>query len=205
MHGARGFTLVEMMVALGIFAMLALAGGMLMQQSVAARQAMAESGSRLAALQLARAAMKADFSQLVARAARDPYGGDEAVAFQGGDAPVNGPLLRLVRGGWENPGNGEARGGLQYVEYDAVEGRLIRRARLRLDAMPATPVRERVLLDGVSAVSVSFLANGQWLPGWGTGGGRTAAAVLPEAVAIEFELEAFGPVRQVFLTARGAG
>lgn len=201
MGDARGFTLIEMMVAISVFAMLALAGGMMVQQSVGARDAMADRGGRLAALQMARAAMKADLGQLVSRPVRDSLGG-AGVVFAGGQSLAGEPVLMLVRGGWENPGNLEARGGLQYVEYDIADGRLIRRARLRVDPTTTTPVRERVLLEDVSDFSISFLSNGQWSPDWRA---QANAGRLPEAVAIDFMLADLGRLRQLFLTAQGAG
>ncbi|GAB4151837.1 MAG: type II secretion system minor pseudopilin GspJ [Sphingomonadales bacterium] len=196
----QGFTLVEMLVALAIFAMLAVAGGGIVQQSLAAREGMANAHQRLAALQMARSAIKADLARLVARPARTPYGGREETLFWGGEPLGDGPVLAFMRGGWDNPGALEARGGLQYVEYRLREGRLIRQARLRPDPTNQTPVREQILLEGVTALELSFLSRGQWAPAWRV---ASLSGRLPEAVALDFELAGIGPVRQLFLTAQG--
>ena len=187
MTDQRGFSLVEMLVALAIFAILAAAGGGIIQQSLAARDGMAAAHQRLAA-------------RLVARPARTPYGGREDTLFWGGEPLADGPLLAFMRGGWDNPGALEARGGLQYVEYRLREGRLIRQARLRPDPTNQTPMQEQVLLEGVAALELRFLGSGHWLPTWRV---ASLSGRLPEAVALEFALAGVGPVRQLFLTAQG--
>ncbi len=197
----QGFTLVEMLVALAIFAMLAVAGGGIIQQSLAAREGMADTHQKLAALQMARSVIKADLARLVVRPARTPFGDREDMVFWGGEPLTDGPLLAFMRGGWDNPGALESRGGLQYVEYRLHEGQLIRQARLRPDPTQQTPVQEQILLQGVTALELSFLGRGQWTPTWRV---ASLSGRLPEAVALEFDLAGIGPVRQLFLTAQGS-
>ena len=66
-----------------------------------------------------------------------------------------------------------------------------------LDPTQQTPEETVTLLAGVENLRVSFFANGQWSDRWiVSGGGET----LPSVIAIEFETEDFGTLRQLFVT-----
>jgi prepilin-type N-terminal cleavage/methylation domain-containing protein len=81
--GEHGFTIVELMVSLLIFAMLAAAGVALLGFSVRAEQAAAERLDENAALQRARAILTADLAQAAPRITRDRDGA-RVPSFVGG-------------------------------------------------------------------------------------------------------------------------
>lgn len=193
-----GFTLVELLVALMVFAIVASAGIAVMSFSLTSREAAADASGRLGELQVARAMMKADLSQMVLRPSRDAYGNPRVETFSG-RLRSDAPFLAFVRRGWENPAGAEARSTLQYVEYLLDGDTLVRRTPLRVDPQRRTPKVERILLTGVEAMHLSFLVNEDWLDSYVIGDG--AGAPLPDAVAIELELADYGLVRQLFLTA----
>jgi general secretion pathway protein J len=189
----KGFTLVEMMVALLIFGMLAAAGVAVMRSTVDSQAAVRGRVDRIAQFQRLRASLKADLGQAAARRTRGEDGVLARSGFAGG--AEGGPLLSLVRRGWENP-DGLARPSLQYVEYRQVEDRLERRVRTALDGAPLqTP---QILAEGVEASGVAFFAREQWSPAWADPG------ALPEAVRVDLTLAGVGPVSQLFLTPAGA-
>ena len=116
--GLRGFTLLEMLVALAIFGLLAVMsyGGL---ASVLEQQFRTEAeAERLAALQKAYLIMQRDIEQVVARPVRDGFG-DEQPPLAGDQA------LEFTRGGWSNP-LGRPRSNLQRVAY-AWDDRQLRR------------------------------------------------------------------------------
>lgn len=190
----RGFTLVEMLVALLVFSLLAAAGVAVMRQTVQSQAAVRARTESIGELQRLRAVLKADLSQAALRTTRTPTGEREPHAFSGG--PVGaGRLIGLVRRGWENPDRLQ-RASMQYVEYRVVDGRLERRVRSALDGAPLQD--PQVLAEGVDGVEVSFYGREQWLPAW------TIAEALPEAVRLDLTLPGVGRVSQLFLTA-GAG
>ena len=188
MRASPGFTLVEMLVALFIFAIISAAGVSIVTYGIDAKAATREATNRLRDVQIARALLKADLAQPVQRPVRDAYG----ITRQG-----DGTLMSFVRGGWANPGQVEARSTLQFVQYAVVDGKFIRRSRLRLDATVNTPDDERVLLSGVSNVEVRFYSGGQWADRHGTG--RKGEASLPDAVALDMDVAGFGHLTQLFL------
>ena len=190
----RGFTLVEMLMALLAFALLSSAAMALLDLTLRNKESFDRASAALQDLQVTRALMKADFAQATARPVRGAFGGAAASSFSAGsDGTV---ILALVRRGWENPGGNEARSSLQYVEYVFEGGALVRRARPYLDAAPTTPPQSRKLL-AVSEAKLMFLAAGKWQPQWRP---VLEDSDLPDAVAITLNIEGLGEIRQAFLT-----
>ncbi|KAF1687105.1 type II secretion system protein GspJ [Pseudoxanthomonas sp. SGNA-20] len=189
---ARGFTLVEVLVALAVFALLAAAAVAILAWAGDQQAALRARMERLGELQRAHALLKADLSQAAVRRTRLPDGGIARNAFDAAPpGDLSRPLLGFVRRGRENP-DAEPRASLQYVEYRVVDGRLERSARPALDGTAAAA--PQVLLTGVEDVRAGFYSHGQWSDGW-IGG----AQALPRAVRLDLRLRDFGPVRQVFV------
>ena len=189
----RGFTLVEMLVALLGFGLLAAAATGILNLTLRDRAALAQNTETITEIQLARAIIRADLSQVVQRPVRDAFGATAATGLTGGEAGK--PLLAFVRRGWDNPGR-EARSSLQYVEYVRDGAQLMRRSRPYLDPTPETPVTAAPLLTNLRAVSVNFLSHGQWAERW-IATGETPG--LPDAVQVAATLNTLGDLRQSFL------
>lgn len=191
-----GFTLVELLVALAIFGMLASAGVMVMRTSFDSQTAVRVQVDRMGEFQRTRAILRSDLGQAALRTTRNADGQSQRLAFAGADPSGDGLILTLVRRGWENP-DAQPRASLQYVEYSLVQGRLERRVRPALDG--AALGDPQVLCDGVEAAHIAFYAKGQWTRNW------VQAATLPQAVRLELQLKDLGSVTQLFLTPGSAG
>lgn len=186
----KGFTLVEMLVALFVFSLIAAVSVSVMRFTVDNQSVVRTHTERLAEFQRLRAMLKADLSQAAARRIRDASGRPVREAFYGGTGGV--PLLRLARRGWENP-DGAPRASLQYVEYRLNQDRLERMASPVLDG--ALPGQSQVLANRVTRAGVQFLWHGQWidtLPGG-------PVDPLPQAVRLNLSFADFGAVNQLFL------
>lgn len=190
-----GFTLVEVMVALAVFAMIASAGVLVLSQVIEARLGLKEQTARVAQLQRTVVILKADVAQAVARPTRGPGGRPAPAPVMAGQVDDQGggqPLLTLVRAGWSNP-DAEPRASLQKVEYRLQGQQLERRAYRYLDGARVGP--PQVLYRGVSAVQVSLIQGTSEGPGYLASKERP----LPDAVRIRMTLDGYGPVEQVFL------
>ncbi|MFM9852387.1 MAG: type II secretion system minor pseudopilin GspJ [Sphingomonadaceae bacterium] len=169
----HGFTLIELMIALLIFGMIASAAIGLLNFSVRAQAVTALRLDELAGERRLSALLTADLAQAVPRLRRDS-GGTVMPAFEGGKGTM---LMSYVRAGWSNSG-GAARSGLQHVEWRLEGGRLERVAQPFVDgSIAGTPV---VMADRVSRATVRFRAVSDWRGDWTP----TDPAALPRAVEL---------------------
>jgi general secretion pathway protein J len=193
--GAQGFTLVELMVALFIFALISAAGVTLLSYSVSAQ---ASAGTRLdevAALRRVGAILTADLAQAAPRISRDGSGAPQ-VAFEGGTGAPSEVALAFVRRGWRNDG-ATARSSLQKVEYRLVDDRLERRVWDMVDG--GEPRSPSTVLSGVRALKLRYRTDAIWRERWDT----ARPGAMPKAVEAIIDIQGLGPVRQVFLAGTG--
>lgn len=159
----HGFTLIEMLVAVMIFAMLATAGVVLLRGGVAGQAAVTAHLDALADVQRGLATLDADLSQAAVRISRT-QAGTFAPAFFGRAAQGGEPLMQFVRDGWSNPGT-LRRASLQKIEYWWREGRIERIGYPAVDG--AAPPEPAVLFEGVRALSLRYRdRRGNWRERW---------------------------------------
>ncbi|MBW6529537.1 type II secretion system minor pseudopilin GspJ [Sphingomonas sp. RRHST34] len=190
-----GFTLVEVMIALMIFGMIAAAGVALLAFSVRAQGASEVALDDTGALSRLSSILTADLAQAQDRNTRD-VNGVLLPAFSGDAAAT--PLLRLVRAGWSNPDQAP-RAELQKVEYRLAGDGLERVAYPALDGAAALP--PALLLDRVRTVQLRFRYRGAWSDTW-QGNPRAA---LPQAVELVVTRADSRLYRLLFLVGTGAG
>ena len=109
---SRGFTLVEMLVAMAVFSLLAVAASSLLGVSLRNADVFTRADAATRELQIARTIMRADFAQIARRPVRDAYGAPTPTVFAGGAAVAEKPILSFVRYGWDNPGGIDPRASL---------------------------------------------------------------------------------------------
>jgi len=190
-----GFTLVEVLISLMIFALIAAAGTSVLSLSIDNRFAVKAATDRTAGLQRTRSLLRADLGQATPRRTRGPTGRPHPQPIAGAAAPGD-PVLVLSRAGWTNPGEA-ARPSMQRVEYHLVEDRLERRVSTHLDG--ARPGPPQILLQGVRDLSVTFLRDGAEVPAFIT----TLERPLPDAVRLRMTVDGYGPLDQLFLVGGG--
>ncbi len=170
----HGFTLIEMMVALVIFAMLAAAGVSLLTFSVRAQAAATQRLDAVADDRRMASLLASDLAQALPRVTRDVIGATQR-AFSGTNGIGAAPLLRYVRGGWSNPDAG-ARASIQRVEIALAGSRLERRTYAMSDG--ATAGEPMLLCDDVETVRMRYRQNGLWTADWT----NPSPEALPRAV-----------------------
>lgn len=190
-----GFTLLELLVAMAIFAIvgaLALGGlnAVLGQQEIARRQL-----DRLQQVQRAVRVLTNDFSQVHPRFVRDQLGDRELPLV----APCGVELLAcLSRDGWSNPFFRAPRGTLQRVQYRLEGKQLVREYWAVMDRTLINEPRQEVLLDGVESFEMSFIdrsGEGEPLTQWPPlQQENTRNAGLPLGVRIAMTLGDWGEI-----------
>lgn len=191
----QGFTLVEMMIALLIFGLLAAAGAALLSFSVRAQGITAAKFDDIGALQRLSSAMAADLAQASNRPGRDETGVVRP-AFVGAADGSTTPMLRLARAGWSNFDDA-ARPTVQRVDYLLENGAIERVAYPMLDG--AQPLPPAVLLDHVASVRLRYRLAGAWSDRWEGQPGIP----LPEAVEIAATRSDGTALRLVLLVGTG--
>lgn len=147
-----GFSLVEVLIALLIFSMISVGSLGALQSAVQAKDATAAAVARHETVALMRATLRSDFSQMIIRQNRDPYGGRERTVFRGGF----NDLLDFTKLGRVNPAGVFVRSDIRRVKYVIEEGQLIRRVFAHENPTPTTNIRDRVLLTGIASSEVNF-------------------------------------------------
>ncbi len=193
----RGMTLLEVLVALAVFALVAaMAYGGLNAASRSAQGVRVQTDN-LRELQGTMLMLGLDLRQMVDRPIRDNYGSGEAALLvaNGGES-----RLSLTRGGYRNPA-ALARSGVQRVAYRLEDGILYRDSWAVLDRAQDSEPRSTALLHGVSELSLRLLdANNEWHDSWPPYTDEGAAVPLPRALELTLESEAWGEVRRIFET-----
>ncbi len=199
--GQAGFTLLELLVAMGIFAIIgamALGGlnNIVSQSSLAAEQ-----DERLAGLQRALRLIALDIGSADPRSVRDELGNQREAPFL---AEGRGDyLVRLTRSGWANPAQLPYRGTLQRVQYRLEDGKLLREYWPVLDQVLGEEPRSEELLTGVEEVKFLFLATQSGAPEWQqqwpplVNSTATAVAGRPRAVQVTLKLKDWGEIERL--------
>lgn len=149
-----GFTLVEVLIALFIFAIISAGTMSTLTASLRGKTQMDDRISHMQNIETMRAVVKADMANIILRPARDVLGGQELYVLSGGITD----LMSFTRAGRANPGGLEPRGDLQRVTYLFEQGQLIRRHLAHENPASNTPKFDRIMLSGLKALSVKFVS-----------------------------------------------
>lgn len=164
-HKQRAFTLLEMLITIGIFAFIYIAVASFLSSSLQGREQLEQGATELERTQRAMTFLTLDFEQLISRPVRDAYG-DAQAALVGGEGRVE-----FTRLGWSNPFGLRQRSEMQRVAYFLENGDLYRRFWPVLDSNVATEYQEEVLVEDVARFSLKYLTqtdqgDWQWLEQW---------------------------------------
>lgn len=190
----RGFTLLELLVAIAILSLVAVGSYQLLFSTIATRDQAMTRERALRDLQRAGMLLQRDLLQVARRPVRDEFG-DVQPAF----AIPGENIMEFTRAGWRNPLQ-QARSDLVRVRWRVADGRLLREHWQVLDRARSSAPVQTVLLENVSDFRLMVRGDGNWIASWpplGDGQRRPGAAPLPEAVEIRFTLAPWGEIRRV--------
>ena len=194
-----GFTLLELIVAIAIFAIMAVMAYGGLDSVLNQRRAVEQRLDHIAQLQKAYMRLRADFQQVRNRPVRDPFGDESPALYVTPSAPV----LEFTRGGWRNP-TFQPRSTQERVSYHVADGKLLRDSWRVLDRVQGAEPAELIVLEGVTEITWRFYgSSGQWETNWPplTQLGSAAADIAPPtALEITLQTKDWGQLRFLFRT-----
>ncbi|MBB1445397.1 type II secretion system minor pseudopilin GspJ [Pseudoalteromonas sp. SG43-3] len=191
----RGFTLLEVMVALGILAFVIIATHQILETTTRAKDASDEKIAELNGLQTTFRLMDQDFSQMTKRAVRNESGDVQEQYLLAGRYVLESQYdgIAFVRDGWINPINLLPRSELQAVGYRVIDDNLERVYRVYVDQLDNMEPRVQRVLENVEELKFEFLDDkNEWQEQW-------EIKALPKAVAVTLQQIEAEPIRRVFL------
>ncbi|WP_166263641.1 type II secretion system minor pseudopilin GspJ [Marinobacter caseinilyticus] len=202
----QGFTLMEVLIAVTITAVIGLGVWQVIGGVVLSRDRVDDVSEDFEALQKAFLLIGRDMTQIVNRPVRNIYGDFEPALSSRDDAFE----LVLTRQGWRNP-LGRRRSELQRSAYEFTGEELRRRYWVAVDQAQEDESRDQLLLKDISEFNVRFMDKERtWVDDWppgnsGDGSGESSgngqkSPQLPMPLGIEISLshDRFGEITRLF-------
>lgn len=209
--GSAGFTLIEVLIALGITAFVSVIAYTSLSSVLTGAERLRENTDRSYEINRAFMILSRDLRQFANRPVRDEFGEVEP-ALSGGELARFS--LSFTRTGWHNPG-GNPRSNLQRVNYRLEEEALWRDTYPVLDRSGNTEPDTVLLLDDVEELQLRFLGSvenlevgsrslaldtSDWSENW-VADTSAPGDELPPPVAVEIllQLQDWGEMRRLYV------
>ena len=200
----RGFTLVEILIALMIFAIMGVLAAMSLHSIIRTHEQLKIADKKLLQLQITMTLLRRDISQVIDRKIQDANGSQEsAFVASGGDD------ITFTRTGLIDPFNTSQQSNMQRVGYTLSGDNLVRETWNTLDQAPKATPEAQTLLSGVQSLQWQFLAShgatsSSWPPATGSNMQQENPSDLPVAVLMVMHIKGEGVIQGVFpIPARG--
>ncbi|MCW9025132.1 MAG: type II secretion system minor pseudopilin GspJ [Gammaproteobacteria bacterium] len=193
-----GFTLLELLVALSIFALISVMAYAGLNTVLDARIVLEQNMDRLGQIQKSVQFITRDISHIVDRQIRDEYG-DNKAAVLGSELNIGlgSPAIEMTRTGYPNPMN-MTRSHLQRVAYRLQENVLYREAWQVIDRAPDSTAYQAKLCDNVTSIKFRYLDNeSNWHDQWPPSNPQYQGPALPSAVEFALELKDWGSINRL--------
>lgn len=190
-----GFTLIEILIAIAIFAVLSLAAYQILQGVLRSGEISKEHDENLIEIQRSMLLIERDFVQMVARASRtNGIDDDKLQILYAGKGVLDSEFqgIEFNRLGWINPLNLLPRSNVLRVGYRVKDGKLQRLYYLHPDTVAGQDQEQQILLNDVEDLTFRFW-DGTWVNSW------TSTSEIPEGIEINITSKHYGELRRVFL------
>ena len=195
----QGFTLIEVLVSIAIFASLSVAAYQVVAQVQRSNALSQEKTQRLNEIQRAIVMMDNDFRQIALRRTRTNGEGPASKLIFWSDYLLDSDAkgVMFARLGWRNPQQQFPRGEVTKVGY-RIKDETLQRVWWRY---PDTPVGQEgivtPLLADVTAFDIRFYNGSEWTNEW------ESTTELPKALSVVISLQDYGDITRTYLTSGG--
>ncbi|SKA46715.1 type II secretion system minor pseudopilin GspJ [Photobacterium toruni] len=191
----QGFTLLEVLVAIAVFAMLSLSANQVLSNVMRSDAQSKDHSQRLQAIQRTMIMMDNDFRQIVARKFRIDAEKPTDKILQASEYLLDSSSegITFVRGGWQNPQSMFPRGDITRVGYRIINDNLERIWFRYPDTVVGAKPLVRVLLTGVTDLKFEFYYDKQWHNKW------NQANSLPAGIKVIMTLKKLGNIERIYL------
>ena len=189
----KGFTLIEILVALFVFTIIALLMANALRYIINLQAGVVNASQKLRTLQIGFLRIERDLSQAVNRAT---LGLDNKLqaSFSG-----EKQQLTFVQDGYLNHNAVANTSSMQRITYRVEDQQLWRCVWPRLDAIAKDQCSSQLLLPWVNNLEMRYLDKSKhWQPNWPS---KSAAEALPLAVKIVLDIQGWGKIERIFLVA----
>lgn len=194
MYRKAGFTLIEILLAMFIFTIVAMIITSALHTVITTQTATEKSAARLNELQMALIFLSRDFEQTIERPITNANNAPEE-AFIGSEKTAI-----FTHAGVTNPLGNTTRSTLQRTRYRLDNKNLVRDTWFMLDLADHTPPNQRTLLKGITDLKLEYLdAAGKFQPTWPPPADSAITAKLPKAVRVSLTLVDFGEIIQLYI------
>jgi len=191
----RGFTLIEVIIAMSIFAIVAILSYSGLHSVIMSKTSTEASLERLQELQMTMLTLNSDLQQISNRDAHDALGGTlQKLSTQSSEY-----LIEFTRSGWRNPANLQ-RSSLQRVAYQLKDDALVRIYWPHVDRADDEQRVERTLIHNIESLEIRFLNAGkEWKEDWPSATALTSAdpAALPSAIDVRLKMNDWGEIKRL--------
>ena len=189
----KGFTLIEVLLSLMIFAMLGMAIYSVLSNTIQGHETVQSQNSTLTQLQRTFTMMESDVVQMSQRQIRIDGEQPIKVFFRSGEYMFDSQSIGfgLVRDGWTNPGMVLPRSELQPVAYRIFENKLQRLYFNFVDNELGAEPRIQDLMTGVTAMQIKYFAKGEWFD-------NLTEDRIPQLIKVGLETDVYGLVERTF-------
>lgn len=220
MKRALGFTLIEVLIAMAITAIVAVLAYSGLDSAVKLSKTAEVEADRLQRMNRVFDILGRDFRQVIARPVRSAEGDDIEATFILSD--TDQPMLKFTRAGWINPDPERfQRSELQRVNYVFDDNKLKRLSWVMLDRYTDSKMQEITLLSGVTSLEIRVLGDvvktdvngqviddnkGEWIKKWPLVDllkPTSNLTSLPLAIEIIMDVEKVGRIRRVYEISAG--
>ena len=189
----NGFTLIEMVVATAIFAMVGVLAYGGLNRVLESQTHIQEAAERLKNLQLTFRYLERDISQLIHRSIRNQYGDIQHSVVGDEDKAIS-----FTHSGWRNPAN-LVRSHLQRVTYELSENKLTRYTWAHLDGAIAEEFFSADLMEGIESISMRYLdPSNQWHTTWPPLNINAQQIGTPRAIEVTIKVETLDEIKRLF-------